>query len=142
VKWLNRIELTTSDVAGYWIPRGWAKEAPIKIASRIDVPGGRQTKQGRQAVAGVAWAPVAGIEGVELSVDDGPWSACRIRGVEAPGRSGDSGVQWYTEWDAEPGFRTLRVRARDTHGRLQASGLKPIAPNGAEGYHTRWLVVA
>ena len=142
VKWLNRIELTTSDAAGYWIPRGWAKEAPIKIASRIDVPGGHQTKQGRQAVAGVAWAPVAGIEGVELSVDDGPWSACRIRGVDAPGRSGDSWVQWYTEWDAEPGFRTLRVRARDTHGRLQASGPKPIAPDGAEGYHTRWLVVA
>ena len=142
VKWLNRIELTTSDAAGYWIPRGWAKEAPIKIASRIDVPGGRQTKQGRQAVAGVAWAPVAGIEGVELSVDDGPWSPCRIRGVDAPGRSGDSWVQWYTEWDAEPGFRTLRVRARDTHGRLQASGPKPIAPDGAEGYHTRWLVVA
>ena len=142
VKWLERIELTTSEAAGYWIPRGWAKEAPIKIASRIDVPSGHQAKPGRQAVAGVAWAPVSGVEGVELSVDDGPWFACRVRGVDAPGRSGDSWVQWYTEWDAEPGFRTLRVRARDTHGRLQAPGPKPIAPDGAEGYHSRWLVVA
>ncbi len=26
------------DVDGYWIPRGWAKEGPVKTQSRIDVP--------------------------------------------------------------------------------------------------------
>ena len=38
-KWLSEIELTTWDgFDGYWISRGWAKEGPIKTASRIDVP--------------------------------------------------------------------------------------------------------
>ena len=33
------IELTTwEDFDGYWIPRGWSKEGPIKTQSRIDVP--------------------------------------------------------------------------------------------------------
>ena len=38
-KWLSEIELTTWDGAdGYWVPRGWSKTGPIKLASRIDVP--------------------------------------------------------------------------------------------------------
>ena len=38
-KWLSQIELTTWDgFDGYWIPRGWAKEAPILTQSRIDTP--------------------------------------------------------------------------------------------------------
>ncbi|NIR39294.1 MAG: molybdopterin-dependent oxidoreductase, partial [Actinobacteria bacterium] len=41
-KWLSEIELTGwDDFDGYWIPRGWAKEAPIKTQSRIDVPSER-----------------------------------------------------------------------------------------------------
>ncbi len=38
-KWLDGIQLTTwEDFDGYWVPRGWSKEGPIKTASRIDVP--------------------------------------------------------------------------------------------------------
>ncbi|HEY7625471.1 MAG TPA: molybdopterin-dependent oxidoreductase, partial [Ilumatobacteraceae bacterium] len=38
-KWLRTIKLTTWDAAeGYWVPRGWAREAPVKTQSRIDVP--------------------------------------------------------------------------------------------------------
>ena len=41
-KWLSQIELTRwEDFDGYWVPRGWAKEGPIKTASRIDVPRSR-----------------------------------------------------------------------------------------------------
>ena len=57
-KWLAEIELTTLDaVDGYWIPRGWAKEAPIKTQSRIDVVGRGAVHAGAVVVAGVAWAP-------------------------------------------------------------------------------------
>jgi DMSO/TMAO reductase YedYZ molybdopterin-dependent catalytic subunit len=43
-KWLEKIELTTWDAAeGYWIPRGWSREAPIKTQSRIDVPASKYT---------------------------------------------------------------------------------------------------
>jgi DMSO/TMAO reductase YedYZ molybdopterin-dependent catalytic subunit len=142
VKWLERIELTTMSVDGYWIPRGWAKEAPIKIASRIDVPLGSTTVPGRQAVAGVAWAPVAGVEAVELVVDDGLWVGCRLERGAGPGRDGEAWVQWSTVWDAEPGVRNLRVRAWDTDGVVQPVGPKYIAPDGAEGYHVRRVLVA
>ena len=142
VKWLDRIQLTTLDDDGYWIPRGWAKYGPIKISSRIDVPVGLAVPAGRQPIAGVAWAPVTGVGGVEVSVDDGPWTACRLLQESAPGRPGDSWVQWFLAWDAEPGAHVLRVRAHDADGRVQPPGPKPIAPDGAEGYHTRLIRAA
>ena len=38
-KWLAELELTTLEaIDAYWVPRGWAKEAPILTQSRIDVP--------------------------------------------------------------------------------------------------------
>ena len=141
VKWLENISLTTMAEDGYWIPRGWAKEAPIKIASRIDVPLRSQLPAGRHAVAGVAWAPVTGVAAVELQVDDGPWLECRLRQEEAPGQEGDSWVQWFTDWEAEPGRRILRVRAYDLEGRVQSEGPKSIAPDGAEGWHTRRVLI-
>jgi DMSO/TMAO reductase YedYZ molybdopterin-dependent catalytic subunit len=141
VKWLDRIQLTTLDDDGYWIPRGWAKYGPIKIASRIDVPVRSAVPAGRQPIAGVAWAPVAGIAGVEVSIDRGPWMTCRILQEDAPGLSGDSWVQWFLTWDAEPGARVLRVRAHDTDGRVQPPGPRATAPDGAEGYHARRIRV-
>ncbi len=40
-KWLTEIELTTFDAFDhYWVPRGYAVLAPIKIQSRIDAPRG------------------------------------------------------------------------------------------------------
>ena len=71
-KWLREIELTTwEDFDGYWVPRGWSKEGPIKTMSRIDVPrSGATLDAGPQAIAGVAWAPPGGIEKVEVQVDD------------------------------------------------------------------------
>ncbi len=64
-KWLRDIVLTRlEDFDAYWVPRGWAKEGPIKTESRIDVPrGGASVAAGRVAVAGVAWAPTRGISG-------------------------------------------------------------------------------
>ena len=142
VKWLDRIQLTSLDDDGYWMPRGWAKHGPIKIASRIDVPTGSRAPTGLQPVAGVAWAPVAGVAAVEVSVDDGPWTQCRILQDSAAGQPGESWVQWLHTWDAEPGVRVLRVRAHDLDGRVQPPGPKSIAPDGAEGYHARRILVA
>ena len=78
-KWLAEIELTTLDaVDGYWIPRGWAKEAPIKTQSRIDVVGRGAVHAGAVVVAGVAWAPTRGVSRVEVQVDDGPWEPAEL----------------------------------------------------------------
>ena len=47
-KWLRKIELTTWDAEeGFWVPRGWARDAPIKTQSRIDVPRDEQAHTGR-----------------------------------------------------------------------------------------------
>src|SRR5690606_25638588 len=53
-KWLAAIELTDlGEVDGYWVPLGWAKEAPVKTMSRIDVPrAGASVTAGPLVVAG------------------------------------------------------------------------------------------
>ncbi|HSL27297.1 MAG TPA: molybdopterin-dependent oxidoreductase, partial [Acidimicrobiia bacterium] len=64
-KWISEIELTTWDgFDAYWVPRGWAKEAPVKTQSRIDTPRGR-VGIGERYIAGVAWAPNRGVSRVE-----------------------------------------------------------------------------
>lgn len=135
VKWLRSIELTTWDgFDGYWIPRGWSKEGPMKTASRIDVPErGATVDAGRVAVAGVAWAPTRGIERVEVRVDEGAWQQARLAGVA----NADTWVQWVFEWDATPGRHWLEVRAVDGTGEVQSEGPVPVAPDGAEGWHRR-----
>ncbi len=39
-KWVREIEVTTFDsFTAYWTSRGWSEQGPVKLASRIDVPG-------------------------------------------------------------------------------------------------------
>lgn len=133
-KWLSVIELTTFEAeAGYWIPRGWAREGPIKTQSRIDVPrAGSRVSAGRQPIAGVAWAPTRGIEMVEVSIDGGPWREARL----ATSLDVDTWRQWVYEWDATPGGHTIAVRASDGSGETQTDMRTPVAPDGASGHHT------
>jgi hypothetical protein len=134
-KWLRELRVATwEDVDGYWIPRGWAKEAPIKTQSRIDVPrAGAGLRAGRVPVAGVAWAPTRGIARVEVQVDEGPWMPARLGNVV----SDDTWVQWVLDWEAEPGEHRLRVRATDGTGVTQTEQVAPPDPDGATGWHTR-----
>ena len=133
-KWLSAIELRGwNEVEGYWIPRGWAKQGPIKTQSRIDVPAPSSTiAAGRRPIAGVAWAPTRGIEGVEVRVDDGPW---RTANLAAP-LDVDCWRQWSLAWDATPGRHTIAVRATDGRGDVQTEERRPVAPDGASGHHT------
>jgi len=130
VKWIKRIEICKWEGNnGYWIPRGWSKKAPIKIASRIDVPRERRINAGIIAVAGVAWAPLSGVKTVEVSFNSEPWRECNL-GVSL---SGESWTQWAYKWDATPGKYEIRVRAIDSNGVIQSSKVVSPAPNGAEG---------
>ena len=133
-KWLTEIELTTWEAFdGYWIPRGWAKEGPIKTQSRIDVPrAGATVAAGPIAVAGVAWAPTRSVERVEVRVDDGPWEPAQLSGA----LSTNTWVQWRYTWDAATGTHRLAVRATDGHGETQTEQAAPPAPSGATGHHT------
>lgn len=133
-KWLSSIELTSfSDVDGYWIPRGWAKEGPVVTQSRIDVPRpSAPLAPGSQPVAGVAWAPTRGIERVEVRIDDGPWVEAELGAA----LSVDTWRQWVHYWDATPGRHVLAVRATDGTGDTQTPVRTDVAPSGATGHHT------
>jgi DMSO/TMAO reductase YedYZ molybdopterin-dependent catalytic subunit len=133
-KWLTELELTAWDgVDGYWIPRGWAKEAPIKTSSRIDVPRARaRVPAGDVVVAGVAWAPTRGIAEVEVAVDGDRWMPAEL----LPVGTDDTWVQWRVDLPLAPGRHRLAVRATDGAGERQSEGPRQPAPDGAEGWHT------
>jgi len=132
-KWLSEIELTTWDgFDAYWVPRGWAKEAPIKTQSRIDLPNPlAPVAAGTVVAAGVAWAPNVGISRVELQLDDGPWVEAEV----AVPLSGDAWVQWRAEVDVAAGIHRLQVRATDGSGETQTPDVTDARPDGATGWH-------
>jgi DMSO/TMAO reductase YedYZ molybdopterin-dependent catalytic subunit len=141
-KWLSEIELTTWDAFdGYWIPRGWSKEAPILTQSRIDTPrdGAGVAAAASVPIAGVAWAPDRGIARVEVQVDDGPWQEAEL----SDPLSDAAWVQWKLAWTtpAESGRHQVRVRATDGTGEVQTAEVTPPAPDGARGYHAISLSV-
>lgn len=133
-KWLREIRLTTFDAEqGFWVPRGWAAEGPIKVQSRIDVPDpSNRIDSGTQAIAGVAWAPHTGIDAVEVRIDGGDWQPANLGKVA----SVDTWVQWWLEWEATPGSHQIAVRATDAEGTVQTDEFAPPAPDGATGHHT------
>ncbi|HEX3218755.1 MAG TPA: molybdopterin-dependent oxidoreductase [Candidatus Limnocylindria bacterium] len=133
-KWLTRIRLTTLEAFdAYWVPLGWAKEAPILTQSRIDVPtSGTSVSAGTQPIAGVAWAPDRGVKRVEVQIDGGAWLAAEM----STPISDATWVQWLYRWDATAGDHTISVRATDGTGAVQTDQVSRPAPDGARGHHT------
>lgn len=136
-KWVTEIELTRwEDFDGYWVPRGWSKEGPVKTMARIDRPGSGRSygPNGDEVIdiAGLAWAVHRGISRVEVSIDEGDWRECELAGVP----SDDTWRQWRYRWtDFTPGEHTVRARAYDNDGVPQPEEPKSVAPDGAQGYH-------
>jgi DMSO/TMAO reductase YedYZ molybdopterin-dependent catalytic subunit len=133
-KWITEIELTTWDAFdGYWIPRGWAKEGPIKTQSRIDRPRNNdRVEAGPYTLGGVAWAPTRQITRVELQVDDEPWIDAEL----AESLSADAWRLWQAQVDLSPGDHLVRVRATDGTGETQTEIEVEPRPDGATGWHT------
>ncbi|MFI9588803.1 molybdopterin-dependent oxidoreductase [Nonomuraea sp. NPDC052265] len=139
-KWVVDVKVTRFDRdEAYWTPRGWAAKAPIKTASRIDVPkSGDSLKAGRTTIAGVAWAQHTGVDAVEVRVDRGEWRQARLAAVPGP----DTWRQWALDWDATPGEHTIEARATDAAGRTQTEQQAPPAPDGASGWPAVTVQVA
>jgi DMSO/TMAO reductase YedYZ molybdopterin-dependent catalytic subunit len=134
-KWLSSIELTRrEDHDSYWVDRGWDKDGPIKIQSRVDVPGsGDEVSAGPVRLAGVAWAPPVGVARVEVSVDHGPWVAATLGTVASP----NTWVQWIHDTELAPGSHLCAVRATNRDGVVQVEDPSTPEPSGATGYHYR-----
>ncbi|MGP3534579.1 molybdopterin-dependent oxidoreductase [Microbacterium sp. RD1] len=131
-KWLTQLTVTTfADDEAYWTPRGYSAQAPIKFSSRVDTPKiGTPVRAGRIPIAGMAWAQSVGIERVEVQIDDGQWQQATL----STAVNDDTWVQWFLEWDAEPGTHYVTVRAVDKAGNLQIRESAPIAPDGSSGW--------
>lgn len=133
-KWVTELKVTRfADDTAYWTPRGWSERGPIKISSRIDVPRrGRSVKAGEVMFGGIAWAQHTGIGKVELRVNRGPWREAEL----ARGISVDTWYQWKLGVDLGPGQYEVQVRATDLRGTVQDEQQRPVAPDGATGFHT------
>ena len=60
-KWLSQIEVARwDDFDGYWVPRGWAKEGPVKVMARIDrlAPDEQEVLQRAAVIGSVFWSEV------------------------------------------------------------------------------------
>ena len=139
-KWLTRLEVTTFAASqAYWTTRGWAAKAPMKPAAKIEVPkASAVVPAGRVTVGGVSWAPRAGVGGVQVRIDDGPWVDARL----GPSGGLDYWRQWIWSWDATPGQHRVQARVVDAAGAVQTDQTAPPAPDGASGWHTIAVTVA
>lgn len=138
-KWLSEIELTSfDDFDHYWVPRGYAAKAPIKMQSRIDAPRGLDRIAAEPfVIRGVAWAQPTGISAVEVRIDGDTWQAAELGAAvnESTWR------QWNLPWDPTPGRHTIEVRAVDQDGAIQTDERSEPLPNGASGHHTVVVLV-
>ncbi len=133
-KWVTELKVTRfADDVAYWTPRGWSARGPIKTSSRIDVPrSGRPVRAGTVMFGGVAWAQHTGVERVELRVNRGPWQQAQL----ADGISLDTWYQWKLGVELTEGQHEVQVRATDLAGKTQDEQSRPVAPDGATGFHT------
>ncbi len=132
-KWVVDIEVTRFDrIEAYWTDKGWAEQAPVRLASRIDVPrDGSSVPAGEVRVGGVAWQQRVGIRQVEISLDGGAWEAVSLG--KAP--TIDTWVQWAGTVTVVPGEHVLRVRATSADGEVQTGAERGVVPDGATGWH-------
>ena len=140
-KWVSRLTLTSYDRRpAYWTRHGWATRAPIKIASRIDLPrDGSRLEAGDVITGGIAWAHTNdGIAKIQVRVDDGPWRDARL----GPTGGANYWRQWFWRWPAEPGVHRLAVRAVGVDGTVQTGRRMEPYPEGATGHDTVTVTVA
>jgi DMSO/TMAO reductase YedYZ molybdopterin-dependent catalytic subunit len=133
-KWVRQIEVTTYDAfTAYWTERGWSAKGPVKLASRVDVPGdGAHVAAGRLRVGGLAWQQDTGISAVQVQLDGGGWRPATL----ARRNLKDTWVQWAATVDVSPGGHRLACRAVNEDGQVQTAVRADPVPDGASGWHT------
>jgi DMSO/TMAO reductase YedYZ molybdopterin-dependent catalytic subunit len=138
-KWVTDMELTTFSAAqGYWVPRGYSQQAPVKTESRIDVPAPFGTvRAGSVVVAGIAWAQTKGIQRVEIRVDGGPWQDAQLSTEVTK----NAWRMWRGFVTLRPGQHTVEARATDDTGYVQTEAQADTVPDGATGWPSSTFTV-
>jgi len=133
-KWIERLRVSDRPGRGYWVDRGWSKDAIPHTTSVIDTVG-MSMMVGEASVlpvGGIAYAGGRGISRVEVQVDEGPWVSARLI---APALSPLTWVLWRYDWPYVAGKHTFRVRAYDGRGELQPVAERGPRPDGVSGVH-------
>jgi DMSO/TMAO reductase YedYZ molybdopterin-dependent catalytic subunit len=132
-KWITDIVLVADYIEGYWVSRGWDRQALMRTTSVIDVVGSDQlvTRGGSTfvPVGGIAHAGDRGISKIEVQVDNGPWQPAELRQP----LSRLTWVIWRFEWPFTQGEHVFAVRAYDGQGDLQVAQSRQPFPSGATG---------
>lgn len=141
-KWIESIEATDHWEPGYWVKRGWDKEARMKATSVIDTVAVDMSlieadQKKRVPIGGIAHAGDRGISKVEVRMDNGPWETAELR---AP-LSDLTWVIWRYDWPFQAGKHTFTVRCFDGHGTPQIETQAPPEPSGATGLHSKDLMI-
>ncbi|MDA1329880.1 MAG: hypothetical protein DWG76_02895 [Chloroflexi bacterium] len=133
-KWINSIQLVEERVDGYWVERGWSREARPQTVSVVDTVALDLDESGKGSAlcGGIAWAGGRGISQVEVQVDESGWQSAELI---TPPLSPLNWVLWRYEWPYEGGRHNLSVRAYDANGELQALDSRAPRPDGATGIH-------
>ena len=137
-KWIESIEVTDHWEPGYWVKRGWDKEARMKSTSVIDTIGVDMTivhadQKRLVPIGGIAHAGARGISKVEVRMDDGPWQSAALRSP----LSELTWVIWRYDWPFQAGKHTFTVRCFDGSGAQQIETQAPPEPGGASGLHRK-----
>ncbi len=147
VKWVTRIDISTTDEKGFYEDQGWGPDFVPKTRSDVFFPRTRLTGKGfiftpsagnefkvgkRSQIKGRAFAANRGIKAVEFSVDNGKsWAPAEIY---YPGTM-LTWALWRFEWTPDkPGDYVILTRATDGTGAAQPPEAKGIVPQGAQGY--------
>jgi len=141
-KWIESIEATDHWEPGYWVVRGWDREARMKATSVIDTIAtnmmiAQPAQEMRVPIGGIAHAGVRGISKVELRVDNGEWMPAELR---TP-LSGQTWVVWRCDWPMQKGKHTFTVRCFEGDGTPQIAQEAPPDPSGASGLDTRSVML-
>jgi DMSO/TMAO reductase YedYZ molybdopterin-dependent catalytic subunit len=141
-KWIESIEAIDHWEAGYWVVRGWDREARMKATSVIDTIAtnmmiAQPTREMRVPIGGIAHAGIRGISKVELRVDSGEWMPVELR---TP-LSGQTWVVWRCDWPMQRGKHTFTVRCFEGDGTPQIAREAPPDPSGASGLETRSVML-
>ena len=134
-RWITEIELSDKPAVGYWVERGWSKDAFVQTMSRIDTPSESAVNliaADLKEVNGIAFAGERTITKVEVTVDGGAnWLEAEL----LPRRSKHAWQIWRVAWQPQTGSHQLAVRAY-ADGVLQSEEIRDALPEASSGWHS------
>jgi DMSO/TMAO reductase YedYZ molybdopterin-dependent catalytic subunit len=135
-KWIEQMEFTDAWEEGYWVRRGWSRDAFVKTTSVIDTVAVddlvEQDGQRLIPIGGIAYAGAKGISGVEVQIDGGEWLPAQLRSP----LSDTTWVIWRLDWPFQEGEHSFTVRTYEADGTPQIEQRASQRPDGATGYHS------